>query len=155
MFGRCANRNSTRRCAVGTILAGDDAAYGGLRWSSHFASSDTTKENQNEDEDNVSYGRVVARAIYSRVQREPSAGRHGRTSGTAGTGRNGRNGRSGRRDWPDRPIRAAGGSGTVRASGRDGSGGSNRRSGTDGPDRGSGPTGQGRTMSGRGASLYK
>ena len=42
MFGRCANRNSTRRCAVGTILAGDDAAYGGLRWSSHFASSDTT-----------------------------------------------------------------------------------------------------------------
>jgi hypothetical protein len=138
MFGRCANRNSAHRCTVGTILAGDDAAYDGLRWSSHFASSDTTKENQNEDENNVSSGCLVACAIYFRVQREPSAGRNGRTSGTAGTGRNGRSGRSGR---PDRPIWAAGGPGTVRATGRDGSGGSNRRSRTAGPDRAAGPTG--------------
>src|ERR1700747_2410257 len=69
MFGRrCALRNSARGCTVGTILAGDDAAYDGLRWSGHFASSDTTKENQNEDEGDVScHGCVVARAIYFRV----------------------------------------------------------------------------------------
>jgi hypothetical protein len=63
--GRCANGNSASRCNVGIILAGDDAAYDGLRWSSHFASSDATKENQNEG--NVSYRSVVARAIYFRV----------------------------------------------------------------------------------------
>jgi len=100
-------------------------------WGSRFASSEATKENQNED--NASYRYVVASSTDCRVQREPSASRNGRTSGTSGTGRP-----SGT-DRQNRPIRAAGGPRAVRATGRDGSAGSDRRSGRNGRARAAGP----------------
>ena len=142
MFGRCANGNSGHRCKMDTIRAGDDDAYDGLRWSSHFASSDTTKENQMKMKTMLVMGVLLLALFISGCNVNPApaatvgpAGPPG-PAGTAGAaGQTGQTGQSGQPGDPGQSGQAGatGQAGQTGDQGQTGQTGDRGRQGKDAP----------------------